>query len=152
MKPKARKSKELKKASKEAHEVFEALTGEDEKAGRAAAEAYRKDTERSHDERTAWESNELRKRLKRDISYKDFLAQMLRDRIEVMAAPPGFDFATSATKKGVAVALHSPEGKWYTKGFSPMFNLEIDMNAVEVLATQMENTLYKVMYDESSKK
>ena len=133
-----------KKLKKKAIEVADALGGEDEKAGIQAAKEFNEAISESHHAREEWETSKL-KRKKDKKAYKNFLARMLRDRMETIYSSD-WNFATSATRQGVAVAVISPDGRKFARGFKPAYDTKLDRNAIEVLVSQAENTILKESY------
>ena len=139
-----------KKDLKKAEEVLEALGGEEEKVGIQAAKEYVEAVEASHDAREADEKTVMAGKMKRIESYRDYLAKLLRDRLATVYAPPGFEVATAATPRGVAVALLDDRGRRHTIGFTPCLDLEMDLNAVDEMMLRAENTIYKIVMEKNA--
>ena len=133
-----------KKVISDAREVLEDLTGDDEKKGREAAEAYRLSLEASSAERKAQELTELSEERGKIDDYKDTLAKMVRERLEQCMISPQYSWATAKTKFGVAAAIIAPNGKKYTSGFLPTHEPLMDLQAVERLADKVENTILEL--------
>lgn len=77
--------------------------------------------------------------------YKGLLAELMEDillrRVELR---PGWKYRTFHNGKGVGLALISPQGRIYARGFKPINHPEYDLNACVVLCLQAENCIDRV--------
>lgn len=132
-----------KKIVDEAKEVLDALGGEDDKAGRDAAFAYGEAIEESYDQERVREK-ELLSYQKSTNKYKDGLAMLLRERLATIFWPKGYNWITARTEKGVALEFKTPQGRSFAQGITPTFDLEYDLNALDVLTLRAENTILRL--------
>lgn len=55
--------------------------------------------------------------------------------------PPKYKFMTVSSPRGVGVMVKKPNGEYFQRGFKPVHDQKYDLNAINVLAMQVENTL-----------
>ena len=73
--------------------------------------------------------------------YKSKLGEILYERMKMMDWPFKWRFGVEITKKGVVARFMTSEGRVFHKAVAPVNDLEYDVNAMLIMAEDVENTL-----------
>jgi len=129
------KKKTIEEESKEWEEI--GLEESDRKAVKLVVEKN-KESEKEFDQEEAV-VKEILEQKKTKASYKEYLAQKLRDLLVDVEWPVGYDYLVRATDKGVVVAFRTAGGRHFAKGFTVSGDVEIDLNAVYLRYRSIED-------------
>jgi len=122
-------------------DVLEDLAGEDEKKGRLAAMEWKKVKDKEKGLAAVRVEEETSRKLKLIRAYYDELVMRFRQRLLFLDWPLGFRYEVRATDEGVAMIIKDNLGNEYGKGFTPVFDVKYDINAINVLAHEAESTV-----------
>ena len=140
------KKKKVKLKPEELEEAIEAMGDEDDDTGREGTFAFHESLDAEHEEKKARFAEEVdeKKRYGGVSSYRDGLAESLRNRLSLIYWPPGYEYITVSNKRGVALEFKTPDDRHFAKGFAPCSVIELDDNAIEVLVMEVENTIARL--------
>lgn len=146
-----KKAKEL--AKKEIEEKEEAenamLESENEKEGtQATKEYFEKDEEIKGLFKEIVAESLGKKRNYSKEGYKTKLGEIFMNCLAELDWPIGFDWRVFIRERGVAVAFTDQHKILYSKGFKETGDVKKDLNAINLLVLQTENTIDRIIEDE----
>ena len=80
--------------------------------------------------------------------YQSRLGEILYHKMLGMDWPYYWKFGVDVSEDGIAAQFLTDRKHKYAKGIKPINNLPYDMNAIRILAEQVENTIDKLRTDE----
>lgn len=134
-------SKEDKDLAK-ADDILEAMTQESEEKGADAVIEVQKEAEDREAVEKAMISEVMGKKSHGNTSvYMTALATIAEGRLKYVDWPKGYSFKVGLDGRKVSLIFTDKYGRKFGKGFVACGEHEYDLNAINVLSTQLENTV-----------
>jgi len=133
--------KESKKRASELSDRLDAMGQENEQKAAKVVIEYGKETEEQERERHARALGIITSARKNDNAYCHALKNYWERELMEIDWPQHYMFSVSITDRGIAGMMKTPLGRYFGKGIAPVYDANYDVNAIDVLVIQMENTL-----------
>ena len=139
------REKRLKKQDAEFNEKLDIVGQENERKAAGAIKEILNDKEKKRRAHRHYVLNQLDDLRRNATAYKRRLREIIDGNIQVRTELPlGYRAGSRITPKGIVIELKTPLLKTFTRAFAPRYDAEYDLAAVDIILTQMDNTIDKL--------